>query len=72
MPRDEAAIRAALDAQTESNDEANQLCRIASLSVLGNRDQSGSSGTVTVPRLWVVRITSMPGFINSYTSMPGQ
>lgn len=39
MPRDEEAIRAALDAQAESNDEANQLCRIASLSVLGNGDQ---------------------------------
>jgi hypothetical protein len=28
MPRDEEAIRTALDAQAESNDEANQLVQI--------------------------------------------
>ena len=39
MPRDEDELRAALDAQADSNEEANQLCQIASLSILGNADQ---------------------------------
>ena len=39
MPRDEEAVRAALEAQADANEEANQLCGLASLSLQGNADQ---------------------------------
>ena len=39
MPRDEEEVRAALTAQADSNEEANALCDLASLSIQGNADQ---------------------------------
>ena len=39
MPRNEEEVRAALMAQADSNEEANALCDLASLSIQGNADQ---------------------------------
>ena len=39
MPKNEEEVRAALTAQAASNEEANALCSLASLSIQGNADQ---------------------------------
>eukprot|EP01044_Picomonas_judraskeda_P002597 COSAG03_NODE_190_length_10901_cov_14.018330_8_plen_129_part_00 len=39
MPKNEEEVRAALTAQAVSNEEANALCSLASLSIQGNADQ---------------------------------